>query len=386
MSLGSSTGLRLTLTRREVLAALAALTLRSTSAMPQGADQTLPWADVPPIPEGTSARYTDLSKLRSLVVPNEDFFVLQHHGVPRIEAREYRLEIRSKGETLRTLSLSTLRSLPSEEIEVCFECAGNGGVGMHGLVGNARWKGVPLRALLEGAVHTTAREVAFFGADTSEERLRGNRYPSRFARSLPIEDAMVGGAIVAYEMNGEPLRPEHGFPARLVAPGWYGIAQVKWLSAIDVVERRFMGWYMAKDYVTVRGYQRSPGGAIEHHATSVGRQRLKSVITRVSRSTEPVGSRYTIQGLVWNDGSPLEAVQVSIDGGSFHDASVEPRRSPFAWASFSFPWSDPSEGRHRLVSRARDRNGEQPDAAVSSRYKATPWENDGQVTREIVLP
>jgi hypothetical protein len=255
---------------------------------------------------------------------------------------------------------------------------------MHGLVGNAEFRGAPLRAVLEPlGIGSSAQEVVFEGADDAEERLRGNSYPARFARSLPVRDALGDDVLLAYEMNGEPLSAEHGFPLRLVVPGWYGVAQVKWLSRIEVLDSRFMGWFMAKDYVTVRGA--SIDGRVEHRATSVGRQRLKSLVTRVSRTRAAGLPEYSVRGLVWNDGTPLLGVEISIDEGPFEPALVEPRNSRFAWTSFRSSWKSPAPGRHRLVSRARDAKGSQPTEEEASRFKATPWENDGQVVRELVI-
>jgi DMSO/TMAO reductase YedYZ molybdopterin-dependent catalytic subunit len=349
-------------------------------------EEVLRWADVPEPPSASvGARFTDLAGLDSLVVPADVFFVLSHGRIPRIRAEGFRLRIEGSLARSAVLGLDEIRSLPATTLEVAFECAGNGGVGMHGLVGNAELRGAPLRAVLEPlGVGSSAREVVFEGADEAEERLRGNSYPARFARSLPLKDALDESVLLAYEMNGEPLSPEHGFPLRLVVPGWYGVAQVKWLSRIEVLDSRFMGWFMAKDYVTVRGEEID--GRIEHRATSVGRQRLKSLVTRVTRSRAGAAPpEYFVRGLVWNDGAPLLGVEVSIDEGPFAPAAVAPRKSRFAWTSFRLKWEEPAPGRHRLVSRARDAKGSQPTEEEASRFKATPWENDGQVVREIVI-
>ena len=141
---------------------------------------------------------------------------------------------------------------------------------MHGLVGAARWGGVALAPLLEGLAGPDSREVVFFGADRTEERLRGNRYPARFARSLPLADALAPGALLADSMNGAPLPAEHGGPLRLIVPGFYGVAQVKWVERIEVWPSRFAGWYQAKDYVTVRGVETAAGGRPYRPAPSAG--------------------------------------------------------------------------------------------------------------------
>ncbi len=358
---------------------------------PRQDEEVLPWADADAAvrpPGSGGVRFTDLAAISGLTVSSADFFVLQHGAVPRLDPARYRLRIGGELATDRELDLAELRSLPKREIEVAFECAGNGRVGMHGLVGNAVWGGVALRSLLEPlGVRSTARDVVFEGADAAEERLRGQSYPSRFARSLDVDDALAQDVLLAYELNGEPLPAEHGAPLRLVVPGWYGVAQVKWLDRIEVLDHRFMGWFMAKDYVTLRGVPSDrENGRVEHRASSVGRQRLKSIVTRVTRAQEGRKDRYRIHGFVWNDGSPLEGVEVRVDDGPFRRAKLEPRTSPHGWTSFQLDWEGASPGPHRLVSRARDTKGLQPTEEEASRYKATPWENDGQVVRKIVLP
>lgn len=367
--------------RREAISAVGALGAGLAGAR---GEQVLPWRDLEPPPDNAGARFTDLAAVEGAVVPTDVFFVLQHGDVPRLDVSAWRLSVLGEVEREMELNLSELRSLGEVERLVCFECAGNGGTGRHGLVGNALFRGVPLAEVLARArPGAAAREVVFHGADAAEERLRGNVYPTRFARSLSVEDAFGEDVLLATEMNGEALRAEHGFPVRLVVPGWYGVAQVKWLTRIELLDRRFMGWYMAKDYVTVRG--ELVGGRVEHRATSVGRQRLKSVISRVVRE-EPGAPRYRIEGFAWNHGARILNVDVRIDDGAFRPASLAPSSSPHAWVPFTLQWRAPEPGRHRLVSRARDVHGVQPTAEEAARFKATPWENDGQVVREIEIP
>jgi hypothetical protein len=141
-----------------------------------------------------------------------------------------------------------------------------------------------------------------------------------------------------------------------------------------------MGWFMAKEYVTVRGHRR--GDEVEHRATSVGKMRLKSVVTRVVRSPE---SGMRLEGLAWFDGTPIDAVEVRIDDGNWEPADVERGSSTFDWLRFSLAWRSPSPGEHVLVSRARAGSRIQPTETEASELKATPWENDGQLERRIVL-
>ena len=369
------------LTRREILFHMAAMSL-ARGGLSQD-EQTLPWSDLPPPPNSSAgARFTDLATIRGFTVPNSQFFVLQHGGIPQLERDRFEMRLEGELERELTLSFDEIEALPKKELTVCFECAGNAGVGSHGLVGNALWGGTPLATLLrELGVRPNARDVVFYGADVSVERLRGNSYPARFARSLPVADALGEDVLLAYEMNGEALSAEHGFPLRLVVPGWYGVAQVKWLERIEVVDHRFMGRYMSKEYVTLRGAR--VDGEVVHRATSVGRQKLKSVITRVTRRPD---DRYVIHGFGWSDGSELESIEVRIDEGPFLPAELVRSVSRFAWTPFRREWMGPDKGRHRLVSRAVDASHIQPTTEDASMYKATPWENDGQVVREIEIP
>ena len=366
--------------RRRVLAALTA----SAVAVPFRARATqpsvVPWSDLEPLPPGVRARYTDLSRVTGDVVPNGEFFVLHHGEIPDLEAQAFRLAIGHRGvPATRTFGLDDLVRLPRRESVTAFECCGNGGVGMHGLVGAARWGGVPLAPLLAGLVDAHAREIVFFGADHAEERLRGNRYPGRFARSLPVADALSPDVLLADTMNGEPLPREHGGPLRLIVPGFYGVSQVKWVERIEVWPSRFAGWFQAKDYVTVRGVE-TPSGIL-HTASAIGRMRLKSIVTRVEHAS---GADLAIHGLAWNDGaSEIAAVEVSVDGSPFRSAALLPADHRFGFRHFRTDWQAPAPGEHRIVSRARDPRGVQPTEEEASRYKATPWENNGQVVRRI---
>ena len=366
--------------RRRAIAVLAA----SAAAYPfrVGGSQggVVPWSDLEPLPPRTRARYTNLTRITGEVVPNGEFFVLHHGEVPDLETPAFRLEIGRRGAApVRTLGLDELAGLPRRETVAAFECCGNGGVGMHGLVGAARWGGVALAPLIEDLTGPDSREIVFFGADHAEERLRGNRYPGRFARSLPVADALAPEVMLADTMNGEPLPREHGGPLRLIVPGFYGVSQVKWVERIEVWPSRFAGWYQAKDYVTVRGTE-TPSGIL-HTASAIGRMRLKSIVTRIEGVT---GGDLSIHGLAWNDGaSEVGGVELRLDDGSFQPAELLPATHRFGFRHFRLDWPSPAPGEHRLVSRARDAGGVQPTEEEASRYKATPWENNGQVVRRI---
>jgi DMSO/TMAO reductase YedYZ molybdopterin-dependent catalytic subunit len=186
-------------------------------------------------------------------------------------------------------------------------------------------------------------------------------------------------------MNGAPLTREHGFPLRLIAPGWYGVANVKWLTRIEVMDQRFAGRFMAREYVTIR--QRLRDGKTSWTFNTVNHDRLKSAPAKVTRRR----GRYTVMGAAW--GAPIAEVEVSIDGGRWMTAELDHRRlshdrSGFAWRFWSFDWGKPSAGEHTVASRAFDVAGTmQPppnDPFLASRV--TFWENNGQITRRVRIP
>ena len=206
----------------------------------------------------------------------------------------------------------------------------------------------------------------------------------RFARSMTMADAMNPHNLLCYKMNGVALPPEHGYPLRLIAPGWYGVANVKWLSRIEVRDGRSAGRFMARDYVTIRE-ERHLGETIWTF-TNVSHDRLKSAPAKVARR----GGRYSIMGAAW--GGSIGRVDVRIDGGAWRRAGVRRMRShghsQFSWAFWTIDWADPIPGEHQITSRVTDDNGNvQPaptDPYLASRR--TYWENNGQITRTVAIP
>jgi len=184
-----------------------------------------------------------------------------------------------------------------------------------GAVGNATWAGTPLAPILqEAGILDRGIEVVFFGSDTGVEDVRDIKMPQHMARSMALADALDPQILLCYEMNGEPLPQSHGFPLRLIAPGWYGIANTKWLQSIQVLPTRYENRFMARDYVTIREQQRD--GQSVWTETSVGRALLKSAPAKVTRT----GGQYRIIGAAW--GAPIARVEVQIDGGAWLPAST----------------------------------------------------------------
>jgi len=272
------------------------------------------------------------------------------------------------------------------------ECSGNGSsAGFSGAVYNSRWTGTPLAALLKGCgIKQGALEVVFFGVDKQNETLRKGTpreltVEVPFGRSMSLEDAMRPDLILAYERNGQPMEQRNGAPLRLIVPGWYGIANVKWLTRIEVRNRRYMGRFMGRDYVTVRGERQ--GGEVVFVESSVAKMNLKSVIARVTRRPAQDGKTpLKAYGAVWGDGTPLKTVQVKLDGGDWLDAKLDDSHNEkYCWRFFSIDLGSVPTGKHTLVSRGIDANGRiQPSAEDDEiALKKTYWEAYQQVTRTI---
>jgi DMSO/TMAO reductase YedYZ molybdopterin-dependent catalytic subunit len=285
-------------------------------ALAQG-ERLVPFTDVPdtfkvgPV-RPNAVHYLDTREIDSYFTDNDDFYLVQHYGQPELDNDSYRLRVTGMVDKELDLSLSDLMARDVFEQQVGFECGGNGRRLFNGLVGNAYWRGVTLHRLLEEAgIQPGAKEIVFFGADiqTQEVPARGVEVEKAFARSLSIEDAMRPENMLAYEMNGEPLPHYHGKPVRLLVPGWYGVANVKWLTQIHVQDTRYMGRFMGRDYVTLK--KENVGGVERWVENSVAEMNLKSTIVRVVEN----GGQYTIQGFALNDGTPLESVEVKIDDG-----------------------------------------------------------------------
>jgi DMSO/TMAO reductase YedYZ molybdopterin-dependent catalytic subunit len=349
-------------------------------------EEVVPFTDVPasftgrrptePEPHpGANLLAQDLRRLSEWVTPIEDFFVVSHYDTPVVDAATYRLSVGGLVQRPLTLSLDEIRARPSVESTTVFECGGNSRAMLHGMVGNAVWRGVELLPLLEQAGVTEAREVQFWGADSGTEEIRGGQRFQHFGRGMSLTDLLETQPILAYEMNGRPLPVVHGFPLRLIVPGWYGVGQVKWLNRIELAEDRLATRFMARDYVTLRSVERD--GTTEWVETAVTRQRPKSVIARVTSAD----GNFTIFGAAWSDGTPLSRVEVRVGEGQWATASLQAPANPFSWTFFTHRVPALPAGEHTLVSRAIDQRGRTQPADLSN--KVTRWENNELFTRTI---
>jgi DMSO/TMAO reductase YedYZ molybdopterin-dependent catalytic subunit len=302
-----------------------------------------------------------------LVTPNEAFYVRTHFEVPEVDTASWRLSVEGEVERPLEIGHDELRRMPSRTITALLECSGNGRVYLEppqvgirwelGGVSTAEWTGVPLAAVLERAgVKAKAVEVILEGADQGEFREPTPKTPGKipYARSLPLEKAKAPEVLLAYEMNGEPLPPRHGHPARAVVAGWYGMASVKWLKRIVVTDRPFHGYFQTFMYAV---WERRHGQPSLVPVTDI---QVKAQVARPAPyEVVPRGADYRMVGAAWAGESDVTRVEVSTDGGSSWDEATllgEPVR--FAWRFWEHPWRTPDRpGRAVVMARATDQRG-----------------------------
>jgi DMSO/TMAO reductase YedYZ molybdopterin-dependent catalytic subunit len=327
-------------------------------------------------------RVLDIRKIDNGPTPKDQFFTTQHYGHPAIDPAAFRLKITGLVDHPQSLSLDQLKAIGRDELPVAFECSGNGRGRIQGFASNGRWTGVPLKKVLKSAgLKDNGYEIVFFGADHGEEetdfRQTKVKLDQAFGRSLRREKALSDDPMLAYALNGEPLTKHQGAPLRLIVPGWYGVAQVKWLSHIHVQEDPFLGKYQSRWYRTM--YEQKIDGETVWNETAVTHMRLKSVVARVTKE----GGAHKVFGFVLNDGTPIKAVEVKIDNGSWQPATIQTPAGKFAWKYFTYTWNGATPGEHTVVSRATDRDGYvQPEALPE---KKTFLEDNSQFPRKVMI-
>ncbi len=322
-----------------------------------------------------------LEVLRWPVTPVGLHYLLVHYDIPRVDD-SWRLTVDGDVGTPLELSLEDLRALPAHEVVSTMECAGNGRATftprplsqpwLLEAVGTGRWRGVRLRDVLERAEPGDAAvEAVFTGLDRGVE---GEEEQS-FQRSLPIGLARDEDVLLAYELNGGPLPPQHGYPLRLLVPGWYGMTNVKWLTRITLSRAPFAG------YQQVRGYR------FRHDEEDEG-QPLQRILPRALMAPPGIPEFMTrertvdagptpIEGRAWSGHGAIEAVEFSHDGGAgWAPAHVEsPDLGRWAWQRWTHEW-DASPGEHVLACRARD-------AAGNTQPLDPPWNVGGYANNAV---
>jgi DMSO/TMAO reductase YedYZ molybdopterin-dependent catalytic subunit len=308
-----------------------------------------------------------LEALRWDVTPVGLHYLLTHYDIPDVDASGWRLEVGGLVERPLSLSLDDVRARPAVELAVTMECAGNGRAHVEPhvvsqpwlleAVGTALWRGVLVRELLdEAAVEDGATDVLFTGLDRGVEGGEEQAY----ARSVSLAELRSGDALLAYEVNGVPLPPQHGFPLRLVVPGWYGMTSVKWLSRMTIADSPHDGYQMRQAYRL-----RQDGDEAGEPVSRIAPRSLMvppGIPEFLSRSRVVQAGPCEITGRAWSGEGEVSGVDVSTDGGaSWSPAELsENALGRWAWRAWRFGW-DAEPGEHELRCRARDTSGnEQP--------------------------
>jgi DMSO/TMAO reductase YedYZ molybdopterin-dependent catalytic subunit len=302
-----------------------------------------------------------LEALRYDVTPAGLHYRLNHFDVPYVPDDAWHLEICGRVERPRAVPLAEIKALPSRTLTVTLECAGNGRAGLsprypsapwlYEGVGTAQWTGTPLRKVLDAAgLCDDVVEVAFIGADRGFDQGEEHDY----GRSLERDAALAQDVLLAWAMNGQPLPPEHGFPLRLIVPGWYGMASVKWLKRIDALAEPFAGFQQVRSYV-YREVSGEPGTPVTH-------MRVKSLMVPpgipdwYSRARLVEAGPTPLFGRAWSGGGVgIARVEVGVDG-AWIDAQLDPPAGTFAWRGWRCLWHA-QRGRHELQCRATDADG-----------------------------
>ncbi len=322
-----------------------------------------------------SFRFLDLemplSGFGSWVTPVNHFFVRNHMSGPvDFDAEEYRLTVGGEVDNPLSLTLKQLESLPMHSIVNTLECAGNGrgfqkpqvfGVQWQkGAVGTGKFAGVRLGDVLAKAgVKTTGKHVSFRGLDV----VPGKVPP--FIRSIPVEKALHPDTLLVTHMNGAVLNKHHGYPLRVVTPGWIGAASCKWLTEIKVLEKEFDGNFMKPGY---RWPTRplTPGEAVKpEETTPLTALDVKSIIAGPTEGAKLKPGLNTVHGAAWAGEDDIVKVEVSADGGAtWVDAKLDPQQSKYAWRLWSYAWKPKQRGEYALQSRATDSQGRTQGAAA----------------------
>ena len=304
-----------------------------------------------------------LEALRYPITPIGLHYLLIHFDIPAVDPAEWTLSVGGHVRRPLRLTLDQIKARPAKTIAVTLECAGNGRARISPrplsqpwlveAVGTAEWTGTPLGPILdEAGLQDHAGDVVFTGMDRG---IQGD-VEQQYERSLPLDECFRDEVLLAYAINGQPLPPQHGFPLRLIVPGWYGMTHVKWLRGITVLDRGFSGYQQAAAY-HYRVAEDDPGVPVTRmlpRALMVP-PGIPDFMSRV-RFVEP--SRRVLMGRAWSGRAPVAKVEVSADGGrSWAEADLGEAVSPYAWRSWTYEWDATRPGEHELCVRATDGAG-----------------------------
>jgi DMSO/TMAO reductase YedYZ molybdopterin-dependent catalytic subunit len=303
--------------------------------------------------------------LDSFITSNERFYVRNHYPVPSIDLKTWKLKVEGSVDKPLEFSLDSISKLESRTMTVTLECAGNsrgflvpkenGVLWELGAVSNAKWKGVSLADILDRAGSSkNAVDVVLVGADAGPVADPKSPGPINFARSVPIEKVKKNEVLLAYEMNGDPLSVAHGFPLRAIVAGWYGMASIKWLSRIVVLDKPFDGFFQSIEYSYFERKNGLPS------LVPITQMQVKAAIARPTLyEVIPAGTKYRMHGAAWAGEASIAKVEVSTDGGkTWNGANILGEPIPFSWQLWEYTWDVPmTKGRTICMARATDSKG-----------------------------
>lgn len=307
----------------------------------------------------------DFSLLDENTVPAELFFVREHFPAPAVSSAGWKVALSGTLAKPLELTYDELLALPRKVLPITLECAENPVGG--GLVSHAEWTGLGLSVLLEKAqVQAEGRFVRLSGADG-------------FSRTIPLAKAMHTDTLLAYQMNGERLPVNHGFPIRALVPGWYGMDSIKWLRSVEVVA--------AEPATAAPNYQRLTRSLLTgtRSAGTITAMQVKSAFSRPLEGALLTGHRFVVRGTAWAGEKRVSRVEVSLDAGkSWQEARLAGAPSPYAWVPWSLEWKIPAPGAYELVVRAEDDAGRRQPAERSA-DRADSYEQNGYQTVRVTV-
>jgi DMSO/TMAO reductase YedYZ molybdopterin-dependent catalytic subunit/glyoxylase-like metal-dependent hydrolase (beta-lactamase superfamily II) len=314
--------------------------------------------------EPLNREISDPSRIRDDLTPLANFYVRNHFPIPPIDAADWRLEVGGLVPRPGKLDLADIEALPPCFVVTTLECAGNGRTGFDppvegepwglGAVSTAEWTGVPLIDVLDCVGAQSGQYVVLRGADRGVVEESGE--PMRFERGMAVDEVRESGALLAYAMNGQPLPPRHGYPLRVVVPGWYGMAAVKWLTEIEVVAEPFDGYYQTTKYV----YEIERDGRLVHDP--VDRQRVRSLVVAPAGGDDVPPGDVSVRGVAWSGTAPVDRVEVRAGTGPWQPAELTGAASPGRWQWWTAVVRLEAPGTTTIRARAIDRAGNaQPD-------------------------
>jgi DMSO/TMAO reductase YedYZ molybdopterin-dependent catalytic subunit len=306
---------------------------------------------------------TPLQSITTWITPNDRFPILTSIAkeYPSIEPSEWRLNVGGLVGKQLTLTYEQLRKLPARRMTSIVECAGNSRNSVSpplarsflnsGYVGNAEWKGTPLRLVLEQAgLKPGVVEIVLEGTDRGTAPFAPQEV--NFAKSVPVAKALDPDTLLVYEMNGVAVPREYGGPVRAIIPGWYGTYQVKWLSRLEAIDHTFDGAFMTKNW---RVRRKQNGSVREEPVSQIG---VKSLITNFAAGARLGAGAQVIRGVAWSGGNDIKFVSVSTDGGTtWRPARLHDQHSRYSWRLWELPWTPKAVGSYTLMARATDMDG-----------------------------